>query len=446
MRYRLILWALPAIVLLAVLAGFAYVYWSKGGAGAGLYSRYWSPDPVQGYWDPANFYQSIETVEGVFEAALCIQCHEGITPGIVVDWRASRHARIDEPVTCDDCHGNNHQQLRLPTPDVCGNCHNKQHGEFRDEARYGFPSHVLAMERAVDAPHFADKPKAEVQSCVQCHSVATKCDSCHTRHLFDPAEARRPEACITCHSGPPHPDDESYFASAHGKIYLAEGKDWDWSKPLIKGNYKAPTCAYCHMDGGRHQVAQKSLWKFGLREINPHTSKNQVLRERWITLCRDCHEEKKAAQWLAELDQERKLAWRKLDKAEAMLKELRSDELLQPAADERPDYPMGSLWPIERVGFFEGQASAFYNVSAIERDYFEMWYFDNLGAYKSAAHGNAAGVEDGHRKMAASLDRIETKARELRHLSKAGRKVKLAPSLTELWMKGAYTDYNRDHN
>jgi len=446
MRYRLILWILSIVALLAVLAGFAYVYWSKGGAGTGLYSRYWLPDPVQGYWDPDNFYQSTKTVEGVFEAELCIQCHEGITPGIVADWRASRHAGNDEPVFCNVCHGSNHQQLRLPTPEMCGNCHEKQHSEFQDEARYGFPSHVLAMERTVDAPHFADKPKAEVQSCVQCHSVATKCDSCHTRHRFEAAEARRPEACITCHSGPPHPDDESYFGSAHGKIYLAEGKDWDWSKPLTKGNYKAPTCAYCHMDGGRHQVAHKSMWKFGLREINPHTSRNQVLRKRWIKLCADCHEEKKAMQWLTELDQERKRAWEKLYTTEAILKDLRSDELLQPAAGKRPPYPMDGLWSRERIGFFEGQASAFYNVSAIERDYFEMWYFDNLGAYKSAAHGNLAGIEEGHRKMAASLDRIETKASELHNLSKAEQKAGITTEPSELWKKGAYTDYNREHN
>ena len=446
MRYRLKLIALPIVALLAVSAGFVYVHWSKGGTGAGLYSRHWSPDPVQGYWDPENFYQSTEIVEGIFEAELCVQCHEGITPGIVADWRASRHALNIDPVSCNDCHGSDHQQLRLPTPEVCGKCHGKQHGEFQDEARYGFPSHVLAMERALDAPHFADKPKAEVQSCVQCHSVATKCDSCHTRHRFDAAEARRPEACITCHSGPPHPDGETYFASAHGQLYRAEGSDWDWSKPLIKGNYKAPTCAYCHMDGGRHQVAHKSLWKFGLREINPHTSKNQVLRKRWIKLCSDCHEESKAAQWLTDLDQERKQAWTKLYKAEAVLKDLRSEELLRPAADERPPYPMGSLWQRERIGFFEGQASAFYNVSAIERDYFEMWYFENLGAYKSAAHGSMAGIKSGHDKMAASLDRIETKAKELRNLFEAEQKGEIAPAPSELWMKGAYTDYNRDHN
>ncbi len=204
------------------------------------------------------------------------------------------------------------------------------------------------------------------------------------------------------------------------------------------------------MDNGRHQVAEKSLWKFGLREINPHTSKNQVLRKKWVKLCSDCHEEEKARQWLTELDQERKQAWKELYAAEKILKDLRNEKLLQPAAGERPPYPMDwldSLWPRERIGFFEGQASVFYNVSAIERDYFEMWYFDNLGAYKSAAHGNPAGVAAGHRKMAASLDRIETQANELRELSQAEKKAEITikPS-GDLWMKGAYTDYNREHN
>ncbi|MCP4287430.1 MAG: hydroxylamine oxidoreductase, partial [Gammaproteobacteria bacterium] len=97
-------------------------------------------------------------------------------------------------------------------------------------------------------------------------------------------------------------------------------------------------------------------------------------------------------------------------------------------------------------GFFEGQASAFYNVSAIERDYFEMWYFDNLGAYKSAAHGNPAGVEEGHGKLSASLGRIESKARELRILTEAENKAGLTTEPSGLWNRGAYTDYNREHN
>ncbi len=447
MRHLLI----PTVLaVVAVVVGFGYVLWSKGGSGAGLYSRHWSPDPVQGYWDPENFYRPPDSVRGVFEGTQCIECHQGVTPGIVTDWRQSRHARAQPTVDCSDCHGRDHEQLRMPTPKVCGGCHQKQHAEFRDEARYGFPSHVLAMQRAVDAPHFVDKPKAEVQSCVQCHSVATKCDSCHSRHRFAAAEARRSEACITCHSGPPHPDDQTYFASAHGQIYLREGRSWDWSKPLKKGNYKAPTCAYCHMDGGRHQVAHKSMWKFGLREVNPRTSANRALRQRWVDLCSDCHPRRQAAAWLAEMDSERKQAWRKLYAAEETLKNLRADDLLHPPAGERPSYPLDwldKIWPYERIGFFEGQASAFYNVSGIERDYFEMWYFDNLGAYKSAAHGDRSGVARGHGRLTTALQRINARARELRAQADTEAEAGIGPdSPADLWLNGPYTEYNREHN
>lgn len=443
-------WVPVVLALLAVALGFGYVHWQSQGPGSGLYARDWVPGTGQGWWDPAAFYRSPQSVEGRFEGAQCIACHEGITPGIVADWHASGHARADTPVTCDACHGNDHRQLHLPTPDVCGGCHDKQHGEFRDEARFGFPSHVLAMDRVLEARHFVDKPKAEVQACVQCHSVATKCDSCHTRHRFDPAEARRPEACITCHSGPPHPDDDTYFASAHGHLYLAEGADWDWSKPLVEGNYKAPSCAYCHMTGGRHQVADKALWKFGLKEVNPQTSGNKVLRQRWVEVCNDCHESEQARVWLAGLDNERKAAWRKLYAAEGILKDLRGDDLLHAGPRERPPYPgdtLDQLWPRARIGFYEGQASAFYNVSGIERDYFEMWYFANLGSYKAAAHGDAAGVERGHALLDAALRDISAKADQLRDLGeaetvRAGRRADPG----DLWLSGAYTEFNRDRN
>ena len=313
---RRIVWIPLCLALIAISAGFAYVQWSKGGPGAGLYSRLWQPHPVFAYWSPNHFYKSVQTVEGVFKGEECVSCHMDLTPGIVKDWRASQHAKPTEPVYCSSCHGNDHQKLRMPTPKICAECHAAQHDQFAGEKRYGFPSHALAMERAVDSKHFVDKPKGEVSSCVQCHSVATKCDSCHTRHRFDPAEARRPEACITCHSGPPHPDDEAYFASAHGRKYATEGAGWDWTKPLSKGNYEAPTCAYCHMHNGAHQVADKAIWKFGLREVNPLKSEHVVKRERWIKVCMDCHKKTESQKWLRDLDLERKRAWNKLYEAE----------------------------------------------------------------------------------------------------------------------------------
>ncbi|MDP6565739.1 MAG: multiheme c-type cytochrome [Alphaproteobacteria bacterium] len=421
--------------------------------GIGLYGDSWRPDPVHEYWDPGAYHRpERELVEGRFAGAECVECHQGVTPGIVNGWRQSRHAKpagAAAPVACDGCHGGDHQALRFPTPADCGACHDRQHGQFLEERRYGFPSHALAMERAVDAKHFVDKPKAEVASCLQCHSVATKCDSCHTRHAFSAAEARRPEACITCHSGPPHPDDETYFASAHGRRYLAEGAGWDWSKPLVKGNYPVPTCAYCHMREGRHQVADKAIWKFGIREVNPRTAENNVKRRRWIAVCADCHEPDQAKAWLAGLDDERKRAWAMLYEAEAILRDLRGDDLLHPAPGARPPYPLDwweQYWPIARIGFYEGQASAFYNVSGIERDYFEMWYFDGLGAYKAAAHGAPDAVREGHDRLARSLERVRAEAASLRALGTAERAAGVRADPGPLWLRGPYTDLNRERN
>ncbi|MCK5092666.1 MAG: hydroxylamine oxidoreductase, partial [Gammaproteobacteria bacterium] len=291
--------------------------------------------------------------------------------------------------------------------------------------------------------------KAEVTACLQCHSVASKCDSCHTRHKFSAAEARRPEACITCHSGPPHPDDETFFNSKHGQLYLAEGGVWDWSKPLVKGNYPAPTCAYCHMGGGKHQVADKSIWKFGIKEVNPLTSGNEVKRNQWVALCSDCHDADWSRKQLAGLDAERKRAWKKLYAAEGILKDLRSNNLFYPSAKDRPPYPtdwLGKVMPTERIGFHEGQASAFYNVSPIERDYFEMWYFDNLNAYKGAAHGDPSFVMKGHGGMDKSLVRIKRKAERLRELEKNDVMDSQNDLHEGLWNSGEYTEYNKDHN
>ncbi|HEX9625885.1 MAG TPA: multiheme c-type cytochrome [Acidiferrobacterales bacterium] len=453
MTHRRYLWVTLIAVLLAVPAGYAYVHWSKSGPGAGLYSRAWTPDPVHAYWDPDRFYESVRTLPGEFQGEECVACHQAVTPGIVNDWRASRHADPGpdrDPVYCSACHGANHQALRMPTPKVCGQCHENRVAEFLDERRYGFPSHALAMERAVDAKHFADKPKAEVASCLQCHSVATKCDSCHTRHRFSAAEARRPEACVTCHSGPPHPDDETYFASAHGRRYLAEAAQQDWSKPLVKGNYVTPTCAYCHMHGGHHQVADKTIWKFGLQEVNPNTSANALRRAAWVAVCSDCHEAKWSAVQLKGLDLERKRAWARLYRAEAVLKDLRAEDLLHPGAKQRPPYPMDMMerfFPHARIGYLDGQASAFYNVSPIERDYFEMWYFANLGAYKSAAHGDGVAVERWHSTLDRSLAAIETKAHALRVQGEAETKsLGRRADPRRLWLEGEYTEYNRERN
>jgi hypothetical protein len=192
------------------------------------------------------------------------------------------------------------------------------------------------------------------------------------------------------------PTTKPIYASAHGKRYLADAQETDWSKPLRKGNYATPTCAYCHMRNGQHVVADKSIWQFGLRQVNPNTAENKVKRERWVEVCTDCHDEAFSRRQLTDMDRERAGPGRGSTAASACCVNCASEKAFYPAAGERPPYPtdwMDRMFPKERIGFFEGQASSFYNVSPIERDYFEMWYFANLGAYKAAAHGAPELVE-----------------------------------------------------
>jgi hypothetical protein len=125
-------------------------------------------------------------------------------------------------------------------------------------------------------PTTADQPAvimAGEKGCGGCHRIGRdegKCDSCHTRHRFSAAEARKPQACQTCHMGFDHPQWEMYSTSKHGTIYATEGSNWDWNRRL--GEWftrpyepspqtpRAPTCAYCHLADGDHAV--RTAWGF----------------------------------------------------------------------------------------------------------------------------------------------------------------------------------------
>jgi hypothetical protein len=96
------------------------------------------------------------------------------------------------------------------------------------------------------------------------------CSSCHTRHRFSIKEARKPEACDQCHLGPDHPQIEIYNESKHGTIYHAEGHTWDWApkdtKWIANRDFRAPTCATCHMSAAdgvfkTHDVTERLSWE-----------------------------------------------------------------------------------------------------------------------------------------------------------------------------------------
>jgi len=232
------------------------------------------------------------------QAPDCVACHvqKGITGSAIRDWKLSKHAANE--VTCATCHltGDTSKQtstcetngvVRSVSAKVCAQCHAQQAEQFAHSKHAAAWVAMSAMPTTAMQPHaLIDGMKA----CGGCHRVGYdggRCDACHTRHLFSAAEARRPEACGTCHMGFDHPQWEMYMNSKHGMIYRENGQRWDWNKPLsdwFKNPTEAdattprtPTCAYCHMSGGDHGV--KTAWGFlalRLPEDDPQWAADQV--------------------------------------------------------------------------------------------------------------------------------------------------------------------------
>jgi ssDNA-binding Zn-finger/Zn-ribbon topoisomerase 1 len=198
----------------------------------------------------------------------CVQCHERVTPGIVQDWRLSRHAGVD--VACADCHGTDHfgekdaARAALPTPATCATCHAVQVEQFE---RGKHARAWVAVQAIPTFHHLERSAPGDRSGCAACHRIGLKppeeaaalkkaglthgfasCDACHTRHLFSKAEARRPEACRRCHGDGDNMQWNAWVASKHGVRHhlVASG--------ILPPGAAAPTCQRCHMPEGDHAV------------------------------------------------------------------------------------------------------------------------------------------------------------------------------------------------
>ena len=218
---------------------------------------------------------------GTLPADDCVGCHtrKGITGSALRDFSTSRHAA--QGMTCAECHLKGDATKRTSaceapgvvtsvSASVCSPCHARQVEEF------GKGKHAKAWVAMSAMPTTKDQPKAlmdGMKGCGGCHRIGSdggRCDSCHTRHTFSAAEARRPEACATCHMGFDHPQWEMYSTSKHGILVAQNATKWDWEKGL--GEWfadparadattpRAPTCAFCHLPGGDHGV--RTAWGF----------------------------------------------------------------------------------------------------------------------------------------------------------------------------------------
>lgn len=388
-----------------------------------------------------------EPPAGVQDSASCAACHQDLHPTIVRQFEHSamglggtQNAAVQYPqrqITCASCHGTNHDRImaskgRVPE-ETCATCHPRIYSEhvLDDGHSYGPGPGDLGTnwERNISVPHYDQMPRKVMEmGCDPCHAQAgatqaeywdeetqqyvdgsslqyrNGCMACHTRHRFSVEEARKPEGCHTCHMGPDHPNFEAYISSKHGSIYRALGDDWDFSQPMAEAEWEAPTCAYCHMlyvdeEGNRrssHNMTRKILWGMGVQpaggqlEDITQTPENREKRNRMIRVCMTCHSENKARGYLASADAHKLAGDALVVEAREILADLYDEGLIeaghgQLAAGllEGPRYTAIEL-PTEFAQHWP--AGLYFNVSSIEREYFDMFFFSNLKSYKGAFH------------------------------------------------------------
>ncbi|MFP3928602.1 MAG: multiheme c-type cytochrome [Desulfobacteraceae bacterium] len=290
------------------------------------------------------------------EAVACIECHKQEHPGIFADWADSRHAAAN--ITCYDCHraeefdpdvSRKHyrqyerddrpygtKEYRTPvagvvSPKDCSRCHPDEAEQYSESKH----ANTLEIIWKID-PWLNDGMNSDLErqsGCFHCHGTVLEvvdgelspetwpnvgvgrinpdgsrgsCTSCHTRHRFSVMEARKPEACGQCHLGPDHPQIEIYMESKHGDIYTAYGDDYNWTaapgtwSPGV--DYRAPTCASCHISGAgttltTHDVTERLSWEIQApltvrpSEFAAFPAKTnwETERDKMKAVCMQCH-------------------------------------------------------------------------------------------------------------------------------------------------------------
>jgi len=144
----------------------------------------------------------------------------------------------------------------------------------------------------------------------------------------------------SCHLGPDHPDIEIYLSSKHGQIFNTRGEDWNWDAApdtWEPGDYRAPTCAPCHMGGTEklsttHNINERLKWALmHKRSVIRSGERGDGVKGRplMIEVCSACHSSTHTKAIMTSLDHAVQLYNLYYDKATAMLDELKAKKLLK---------------------------------------------------------------------------------------------------------------------
>ena len=450
----------------------------------------------------SDIVPEIKEPEGEQDAEECINCHLKVNPAVVAMFRAStmgkkgvqNRAVYDEvkrqrapkeetetrkgffvskgQISCVLCHGDDHSTITETSgrvsDAVCGGCHDTIDKEYDKGGGHTFDEPGQSWTSALDNPEYAGLPSAVLQLSRDLRFsqhgatqppyydhdaeyersglvLRNGCDSCHTRHLFSAAEARKPEACKTCHAGAGDSVSDSYLQSKHGSIYDAHGNDWDWEMTLpeayARGEYKAPTCAYCHMlvkerygsVRSTHNMTRKGIWGRGLQPLLVEESKagEQPYKEHLIGIrseaaakrdemtlvCRNCHSEKFARRYLNAADQVKSdsdlLVLEARSTLEALVEEGLLDQIATTVSEE----------PVEASGQGDSRAPSAADENpdsaAIRSVYSRMAHSHNVRTGRGAFHQSPRDVLwNGYAVVQNDLERIKELDARIRSLSK----------------------------
>jgi len=245
----------------------------------------------------------VAAVAAADDGETCVSCHTKESPGIVAQWRSSKH--FGAGIDCLACHGAEksdadafeHHDATIAiivSPKDCSTCHEKEFAEQKG-SHHAKAGEILGSLDNLLGEVVGGVPAVDA-GCRQCHGSlveigadgrptpetwpntgmgrinpdgsAGSCSACHARHEFSVAQARQPEACGKCHLGPDHPQIEVWEESKHGVLYRAnrESMNLDHAEWRAGQDYfSGPTCASCHMSaagaqGVTHDVGERISW------------------------------------------------------------------------------------------------------------------------------------------------------------------------------------------
>ena len=343
----------------------------------------------------------------------CVECHADVSPNTHADWKKSAHYQAG--VTCLDCHrvkaddetAIQHQDVFdmsdydtsllddrihisvLVPPSRCAKCHEEQHEQFAKSGHYRSYHQIIPKDNlhaltdvheGRNHPELAGAPNET--GCMQCHGTEIEldedgrptpetwpnagmgnvypngstgnCTSCHSRHQFSVAEARKPFACAECHLGPDHPNIEIFEASKHGHVYNTRNDDewsWDGEPGEWEDGNRGPVCVTCHMSGvgdleTTHDVSERLHWvswakRSELRDsddpMSPLLGDAEEGRAKMKQVCAECHSTQHTEGFFQQADKAVKLYNQAYyDPAKEMKDELEEKGLLKenPWADD----------------------------------------------------------------------------------------------------------------